>query len=80
MNIHTDIKALHTEMRQWRRHLHQFPETAYEEVNTAQYIANLLQSFGLHPERGLAGAQAGGAGADERARLLGVGAALFDHG
>ncbi len=54
MNIHTDIKALHTEMRQWRRHLHQFPETAYEEVNTAQYIANLLQSFGLHPERGLA--------------------------
>jgi hippurate hydrolase len=41
-------------MRQWRQHLHQFPETAYEETQTAQYIADKLISFGLDVHLGLA--------------------------
>lgn len=42
-------------MRTWRRHLHQFPETAYAEHDTADYIASRLQDFGLTVHRGLAG-------------------------
>ena len=38
-------------MRQWRQHLHQFPETAFEETKTAQFIAKLA-SFGLDVHQG----------------------------
>ncbi|MGR8933129.1 MAG: M20 aminoacylase family protein [Gammaproteobacteria bacterium] len=48
------FKLLHEEMRQWRRHLHSFPETAYEETATADFIAAKLESFRLNVHRGLA--------------------------
>jgi len=47
------LKQLHVEMRQWRRHLHQFPETAFEETETARFIADKLTSFGLDVHQGL---------------------------
>ena len=53
----TDIstnRQLHDDMRQWRRHLHQYPETAFEENQTADFIANKLAEFGLEVHRGLA--------------------------
>ncbi|WP_051906569.1 M20 aminoacylase family protein [Methylomarinum vadi] len=53
MNIYPDIAMLHEEMRQWRRHFHQYPETAYEEQQTADFICRQLQSFGLEVECGL---------------------------
>lgn len=31
---------------EWRRHIHQNPELSFEEVNTGQYVAGLLESFG----------------------------------
>lgn len=34
-------------MTEWRHDIHQHPETAYEEVRTAQKINDLLQSWGL---------------------------------
>ena len=40
-------------MRHWRQHLHQFPETAFEETQTAQFIADKLISFGLEVHQGL---------------------------
>jgi hippurate hydrolase len=40
-------------MRQWRWHLHQYPETAYEEIQTAKFIADQLSSFGLQVHQGL---------------------------
>lgn len=40
-------------MRQWRQHLHQFPETAFEETETAKFIAGKLVSFGLDVQQGL---------------------------
>jgi len=49
-----DLKQLHEQMRQWRQHLHQFPETAFEETQTAQFIAEKLLSFGLTVHQGLA--------------------------
>lgn len=31
---------------QWRRHIHKHPELSFEEVNTSQYVADILMSFG----------------------------------
>jgi hippurate hydrolase len=42
-------------MRQWRHHLHAYPETAFNEVKTSAYIADLLRSFGVEVHTGLAG-------------------------
>jgi len=47
-------QQLYDAMRQWRRHLHQYPETAFEENQTADFIANKLAEFGLEVHRGLA--------------------------
>jgi amidohydrolase len=46
-------KELHGEMRLWRQHLHQFPETAFEESGTAKFIAEKLAGFGLEVHQGL---------------------------
>lgn len=53
MTIVNDIQKLHADMRQWRHHLHQFPETAFEETQTAKFIADKLASFGLDVHQGL---------------------------
>ncbi|MGZ8151977.1 MAG: M20 aminoacylase family protein [Methylovulum sp.] len=49
----TNITKLHTEMREWRQYLHQFPETAFEETETARFIADKLTGFGLEIHQGL---------------------------
>jgi hippurate hydrolase len=51
--MNDEIHGLHTEMRQWRQHLHQFPETAFEETGTAGFIAGKLRTFGLDVHQGL---------------------------
>jgi amidohydrolase len=53
MTILNDLQQLHAEMREWRRHLHQHPETAYEEVETARFVAEKLKTFGLNVHQGL---------------------------
>jgi amidohydrolase len=53
MSIPSEIQQLHAEMRQWRRYLHQFPETAFEETATAEFIAGKLSGFGLDVHQGL---------------------------
>ncbi|WP_349432326.1 M20 aminoacylase family protein [Methylomarinum sp. Ch1-1] len=53
MGVYAGIAAMHDEMRQWRRYFHSFPETAYEEVQTAAFIGKKLQSFGLDVVQGL---------------------------
>jgi hippurate hydrolase len=42
------------EMQQWRRRLHAAPETAYEERQTADFVAGLLTEWGIKIHRGLA--------------------------
>ncbi len=44
---------MHAEMREWRQHFHQFPETAYEETNTSAFISSQLKSWGLDVHEGL---------------------------
>ena len=53
MSIYKEIEELHAEMQSWRQHFHQFPETAFEEVNTARFISKKLTSFGLEVHEGL---------------------------
>lgn len=53
MTIPTEIQQLRPQMLEWRHYLHQFPETAYEENLTSNYIANLLRGFGLKVHQGL---------------------------
>lgn len=47
--------ALQTELLAWRKHLHQHPETGFEEVATADYVARALQDMGLEVYRGIGG-------------------------
>lgn len=35
-----------TEVIEWRRHIHQNPELSFKEINTSEYVAGLLKSFG----------------------------------
>ena len=35
------------QMTEWRRHIHSNPETAFEEVGTARFVAERLRSFGV---------------------------------
>ena len=53
MTLVKNLKQLHAEMRKWRQHLHQFPETAFEETQTAAFVAEKLTSFGLDVHQGL---------------------------
>ncbi len=43
------------EAREWRRHLHAHPETAYDEHATAAFVADRLREFGLTPVVGIGG-------------------------
>ncbi len=54
--ISEGILAQVDEVTSWRRHLHAHPETAFEEVNTARFIAEKLRSFGgIEVHEGIAG-------------------------
>ena len=48
------VVALADEMRAWRHHLHAHPETAFQEHQTADFVAEKLKAFGLDVHRGLA--------------------------
>lgn len=53
MTMPIDLQVLDQTMRQWRHYLHQYPETAFEELETAKFIADKLASFGLEVHQGL---------------------------
>ena len=54
MPCKSTIAAFHAEMAAWRQRIHANPETAFEEVATAELVAGLLREFGLEVHRGLA--------------------------
>lgn len=49
----TQENSLQEAMQIWRHTLHQIPELAFQEVQTAQFIADKLAEFGLLVHRGL---------------------------
>ncbi|MFC0035276.1 M20 aminoacylase family protein [Cardiobacterium valvarum] len=46
-------KALHQQMIEWRHYLHQHPESAFEEENTARFVADRLEALGLTVHRNI---------------------------
>lgn len=54
MPVIPEIETGHADLTAWRRHIHSFPELAYEEVLTADFVAEKLESWGLAVHRGLA--------------------------
>ncbi|MHA6253116.1 amidohydrolase [Oceanobacillus sp. CAU 1775] len=49
MNLATlkkEAEKINEEVIGWRRHLHQYPEVAFQEVETSQFVYDTLQSFG----------------------------------
>ena len=48
------LKERNSVFSQWRQHIHAYPETAFEEFKTAEYIEKLLTSFGVEVYRGMA--------------------------
>lgn len=54
MKIDPKIVALHDDMRRWRRQIHQYPETAFEETATARLVADQLRQAGIEVHQGLA--------------------------
>ena len=54
MRITEEIPGLEAEMTAWRHHLHTFPETAFQEQETSDFLAEKLESFGLDVHRGSA--------------------------
>ncbi|MDL2210323.1 M20 family metallopeptidase [Desulfovibrio sp. OttesenSCG-928-O18] len=68
--MNTDLvktaKALEAEVIAWRRHLHEHPETAFQERKTAAYVADQLRKAGYAPrcigETGIVAELAGGKG------------------
>lgn len=54
MRLVAEVSALTGEMCDWRHHLHARPETAFEEVATSAYVADLLRGMGLEVHTGIA--------------------------
>lgn len=42
-----EAEGIENDLIEWRRHLHQYPETAFEEYNTADFIKNKMDAFGV---------------------------------
>ena len=55
MAIINRIADFHADMTAWRRRIHAHPETAFEERETAAFVAAQLAAFGIAVHRGLAG-------------------------
>lgn len=55
MKIPQPLLDWQPEHEAWRHDLHAHPETAFEELYTADFVAERLRSFGIDVHRGLAG-------------------------
>src|SRR5579875_33549 len=45
-NLANLVEQVKEDIVKWRRHFHQNPELSFEEVKTAQFVYDTLQSFG----------------------------------
>lgn len=48
MNIQEEVEKIFDQIIDWRRTLHAHPELSFEEKQTSQFIADLLDSWGVH--------------------------------
>ena len=55
MNLIPEIVTQSAELTDWRRHIHAHPELAFEETQTAAFVAEKLRSVGIDVVEGIAG-------------------------
>ena len=55
MKIVKELSQSLDQMASWRQFLHQNPEIAYQENNTANFIRTKLESFGIDVHTGIGG-------------------------
>lgn len=53
MEIDRLTKNIESDMIQWRRHFHEYPELSNREFKTSDYVAEHLKSLGLEVERNI---------------------------
>lgn len=53
--VHQLASQWHPEVIRYRRHLHQYPELSFHEVETASYIKSVLEEMGLEIQTGVGG-------------------------
>jgi len=53
MPVYNRIAELHDDMQTWRRDIHKHPELCFEEVRTAQIVADKLREWGLEVHEGI---------------------------
>jgi len=53
-SLRTSVRTLYPQVVNWRRQIHQQPELGFAEVRTAALIQELLQSWGIPYEAGIA--------------------------
>lgn len=54
MSVLPVFREMHPELTAWRRELHQYPQTAFEETFASEFIAERLTHMGIEVHRGLA--------------------------
>lgn len=52
--IRPAIQAIHGDIVEWRRHLHQYPELGFQETQTADFITQKLTEWGVPHQSGVA--------------------------
>ena len=45
--------SLQSQLKSWRQHLHENPETGFEEAATSEFVARALKALGLDVQRGI---------------------------
>ncbi|MFD1017767.1 M20 metallopeptidase family protein [Thalassobacillus hwangdonensis] len=54
-NVFREVDAAYEDMVKTRRHLHQYPEVSFQEVETAAYIASTYDHLGIPYEKNVGG-------------------------
>lgn len=52
--IRLPIRTLQSQLVQWRRQIHRFPELGFKEILTAEFIIQKLQEWGIEHQTGIA--------------------------
>jgi len=55
MPVNNRIASFSDEMTEWRQHLHQNPELSYQEFETAKFVVEKLESYGIEVTQGIGG-------------------------
>ena len=53
-SIFRQVDELHSQMIEWRRDFHQYPEIGFEEERTSKIVANLLKDWGIEVKTNVA--------------------------